>query len=62
MMYWTVLFRALEGAMKWSKPAVQGLLICALTTYSIDGKQLCRESLKLPVHDSDRQLLAGEPL
>jgi hypothetical protein len=62
LIHWTVLFRAMEGAVKWGKPAVQGLRICVLTTYCIDGKQLCTESLKLPVHDSDRPLLAREPL
>jgi len=53
---------ALFRAMKWGKSAVQVLRIGYLTTCCIEGKPLCTESLKLPVHDSDRQLLAGEPL
>lgn len=57
-----ILGGALFRTMKWGKSAVQGLRVCFLTTCCIDGRRLCIESLKLPVHDSDRQLLAGEPL
>jgi len=57
-----ILGGALFRAMKWDKSAVQGLRICSLTTCCIDGKRLCIESLTLPVPDSVRQLLAGEPL